>query len=357
MPSSGTIGATVYRASDLMDSIALRCGVSLDKITPVAIDVITGVMWRTLAAWSNRGINLWRVYHALYPLYQGQQVYALAQGDIDIQRAIWRRPVRLSPAAVTSSDGNGVVANLSDGDLSTACTQVATNGNLLFDWGSGVTQQVGLVGINSAVARTYTLIFEISNDGLTFTQVLAPAATAYTAGGWQWYEIDPPGTPARYFRVRESGGAVLSLNEVSLAQNWQDVDVTRWSLDQWTTNPSKRAQGTPRQYYIERLLTPQINLWPVPGSTEILNLLSLWVHRHIEDVGDLSNTLNIPQRWYQPLIDVCSWQALPEVPGADLSRYEMLKDLAANVSLPDAEKEERDRGTIEIRVGLGAYTR
>lgn len=356
MASSGTVGATIYRASDLLDSISRRCGVSPATLTPDGLDTITGTMWRLLAEWSNRGINLWRLYHALYPLYNAQQLYVMQQGDIDIMRAVWRKPSRLSAASVTSS-ADGTVGNLTDGDLTTAFTQNGANGNIVFDWGSGVIQAVGLVGINSLPARSYNLLFERSADGVTFTSVLAPGAVTYPANGWQWYEIEPPGTPVRYFRIRESGGATISFNEVSISSSWTDIDISRWNLDQWTTNPNKRMPGTPRQYYMERLLTPQINVWPVPNAMEILNLMCLWTHRHIEDVGVLSNTLNIPQRWYQPFVDMCAFLVLPELPGADLKRYEMLKDIAMGITLPDAEKEERDKSPIQFNLGNRAYTR
>lgn len=356
MPSSGTVGSTVYRAADLIDSIAKRCGVPPATLSPEGLDTITGTLWRLLASWSNRGINLWRLYHALIPIYSGKQVYQLAQGDIDTMNVIHRQPQRLSASAVTSS-GGGTVANLTDGDVSTACTQGGANGNFVFDWGAGTTYQVGMIGLMSSPARSYNLVMEISNDNAQWAPVLAPGAVAYAANGWQWYEIDPTGIPARYFRVRETGGAVMSFNEISLAVNWTDVDISRWNLDQWSTNPSKRSTGTPRQYYMERLLTPQINLWPVPASMESLNLMCVWIHRHIEDVGVISNTLNIPQRWYQPLIDMASFTCLPELPGADLKRYDMLKDIAMNISLPDAEKEERDKGPIHLAPMIGVYTR
>lgn len=356
MSTSGTVGETVYKAADLMDSIARRCGVSPATLSPDSLDTLMGVLWRLLASWSNRGINLWRVYHELTPIYNGQQIYPLTQGDIDVMRAVLRQPIRLSADSVTSSAG-GTVANLSDGDLETACTQVSADGNIVYDWGDDATQQVGLIGINSAAARSYTLTMAISNDGSTYSTVLAPGATTYTAGGWKWYEIEPAGVPSRYFRISEGGGSILSLEEVVLAQNWSDVEVSRWNMDQWSLNPSKRSGGTPRQYYEERLKTPQLNLWPVPDSTQILNLLVLWKHRHIEDVGRMSYELDIPERWYQPLVDMASYIALPEMPNADLKRYEILKDIAMGITLPDAEKEEADRGPMQFDVGLGAYTR
>lgn len=355
MASSGTVGATVYRVADLVDSIARRCGVEPAKLTPEGVDVITGVMWRTLAAWSNRGINLWKLYHRLIPVYDGQQIYQLTQGDIDLMSLALRMPQRLSPASLTSS--GGTPSFLSDADLSTACTQSAPNGSLVYDWGSSSTQQVGLIGINSRSTVSYNLTFGISSDNLAYQTVLAPGSVAYTSGGWVWYEVDPAGAASRYFRISEGGGATISFNEVVLAQNWTDVDITRWNLDQWSTNPSKRSGGSPRQYYEERLLTPQFSLWPVPNSTQSMFLMCAWIHRHIEDVGEMSNTLDIPQRWYSPLIDMCSFIALPEVPNADLKRYEMLKDIAMGITLPDAEKEERDKAPSQFLMGIGAYTK
>lgn len=355
MASSGTVGATIYQVNDLMESISRRCGVKPEKMSPEHIDVISGVLWRLLAMMSNRGINLWRVYHKLLPFNEGQQVYPLAQGDIDIMRLVYRTVQRAVADSVVSSSG-GATDYLSDGLLTPAFTQSGADGNVVFDWGSGTTVSIGIVGINSAAARTYTLVFEISSDGVSWTPVYAPGAVAYAAGGWNWYEIEPAGTPVEFFRVRETGGQILSLGEVVLASKWSDVDITRWSLDQWSVNPSKRSVGTPRQYYEERLLTPQYSLWPMPGSMDILNCMCAWVHRHIEDVGTPQNTLDIPQRWYQTLVDTASWVCLPELPDADLTREQLLKG-RVDFSLIDTEKEERDKSPIQLTVGIGGYTK
>lgn len=356
MATSGTVGATVYRAAALLDSIARRCGVLPQNLTPEGIDVITGVMWRTLAGWSNRGINLWRVYHALLPIYEGQQAYSLAQGDIDIVNATLRTPNALTASALTSSSG-GTTDNLMDRDLTTSFTQGGANGNVVFDWGTDVTRQVSIIGLNSLPARSYNLTFEISRDGVTYSSVLVPGSVAYAANGWKWYEIEPAGVPCRYFRVTEGGGAIMSFNEMVLGEGWSDVDIARWDRDQWSVNPQKRSKGIPRQYYFERLLTPLARMWPTPDQSQAFNCLCLWIHRHIEDVGAIANTLDIPQRWYQPLVDMCAYLALPELPGADLARFPILEKIALGISLPDAEKEERDRGDIRFNPGIGSYTR
>lgn len=356
MASSGTVGATIFRVADVVESIARRCGVNPSMLAPDHLDVLTGSLWRILAHMSNRGVNLWRLYHKVYPLIVGQQVYPMAQGDIDIMRLVHRQPLRITASAVTSSAG-GTTSYLSDGLLTSAFTQSSINGNVQFDWGSGVTAAVGLIGLFSPIARTYNLIFETSVDaGVSWQTASAPGSVAYAANSWNWYEIEPANS-AQLFRVRETGGAIMSFSEISLAEQWNDVDITRWSLDQWSVNPNKRQGGTPRQYYFERLLTPQFNTWPIANSTDALNCMCAWTHRHIEDVGALSNTLDIPERWYQPIIDVAAFTVLPELPGADLKRYDMLKDIVSNMTLPDAEKEERDKSPIQLTMGIGVYTR
>lgn len=356
MASSGTVGATIYRVADLVDSIARSCGVKPNELTPDGIDVVMGALWRFLAHMSNRGINLWRVYETLFPLVQGQQWYDLNQGDIDVLKMMHRQPIVLGAQTITSSAGGSVDA-LVDQDLSTSCQQSAPNGNLVFDWGTGVLQQVKNVGVNSAGAASLTLVFEVSNDNLAWTQVYAPGAVAYAAGGWRWYEIDPPGVPARYFRIRETGGATLNLAEVSLASQCIDVEISSIDRDQWAVWPNKFSQGAPRQYHIDRQMTPRYALVLVPNAAEAFYCVKLWLHRHIEDVGQMSNTLNIPERWYQAIVDTVSWSVLPELPGADLQRAPLLEKRALAVTLPDAEKEERERGPVTLTPNIGVYTR
>lgn len=355
MASSGTVGVQIYRVADLIESIARRCGVTSDRLTPEGIDVVSGAMWRFLAHMSTRGINLWRITETLYGMLQGQQWYSLAQGDIDIVRLVHRQPQVLAAAAITSSAG-GVTANLVDQNLATGCQQAGPNGNLVFDWGAGSVQQVKNVGINSIPAANLNLVFEISNDQIVWAQVLAPGSVAYAAGGWQWYEIDPPGVPSRYFRIRETGGATLDLAEVSLASLVTDIDLTPLDRDQWAVWPNKFSQGRPAQYYMDRQMTPRFALVSAPNAAETFYCIKGWIHRHIEDVGAMSNTLNIPERWYQAIIDSVSWSVLPELPGADLGRAQLLERAALSVTLPDAEKEERQRGPVKLVPNIGVYT-
>lgn len=356
MATSGTTGQTVIRVADILDSVIRRVGGMPSQLVPEVIDIIKKGLYYVLTDMSARGINLWRVYKPLYALYPGQQRYVMNDGDIDVLRAIYRTPTRLTPTAVVSSAG-GTVANLSDANVETDCTQVSPDGNLIFDWGSGNTQQIALVGILSAVARTYNLLFEISNDGIAWTTVQAPGAVDYAAIGWQWYAIEPTGIASRYFRIRETGGAIINFAEVSLSAAWYDVDITQFNRDDWATFPNKRSPGVPRQYWLDKQLTPAVELWQVPNNT--FNLMTLWTHRHIEDVGAISNTLDIPQRWYQAIITLSALQSFLELPKGvvDMARYPIIEKQALAIALPDAEGSESDRAPVNLAAQIGVYTR
>lgn len=355
MATSGTTGGTVIRVAAILDSMIRRCGGNPSQLVPEVIDILKTNLFYILADWSARGINLWRVYKPLYALYGGQQRYTMHDGDIDVLRALYRTPTRLTPSAGVSSAG-GTVSNLWDGNVSTDCTQVSANGNIYFDWGANNQQQIALVGVLSAVARTYNLVFEISNDLVNWTTVLAPGSVAYTALGWNWYEIEPTGVASQYFRVRETGGAILNLAEVSLSANWYDVDITPMNRDIWATYPNKRSPGQPRQFWLDKQLTPAVELWQVPNNT--FNLMQLWTHRHVEDVGGLSNTLDVPQRWLQAVVTYGAYISFLELPKdiVDLARYPMLKEQAMAISLPDAEASEDDRSSVNLVTNIQPYT-
>lgn len=354
MTTSGTTGQTIVQVAALYEGVVRRCGGNPADIGPESLEILSNNLYFILSNMSNRGVNLWRLYQPLFALYSGQQTYAMNAGDIDITKCMYRTPSRLSPSAVTSSNG-GTTSYLSDADIDTVCTQLGAAGNFKFDWGSGTTEQVALVGLLWGSSTTYNLTMSISNDNVTYTPVYTAGSIDVVAGQWSWYAIDPAGVASRYFKIATSTG-ILSLAEASLSANWEDVEISRINRDIWMTYPNKRSPGPPRQYWFDRQLTPEINLWPVPSNT--FNLMAPMVHRHVEDVGVMTNTLDIPQRWYQAIQTLLAAQAFLELPKAlvDMTRYPLILNEAKGIALPDAEAEERDDSAVQIIPGIRAYT-
>jgi hypothetical protein len=52
------------------------------------------------------------------------------------------------------------------------------------------------------------------------------------------------------------------------AQNQTDININRISVSTYATIPNKNATGRPIQVWINRQITPQINVWPTPDGNQ-----------------------------------------------------------------------------------------
>lgn len=110
---------------------------------------------------------------------------------------------------------SGTAASAFDGNTSTSCTQTAANGNIGYDWGSSKTPTV--IGICSTVTRTYALVVESSSDNFSTSQtVLTVPVQSFAAGVTKWFDLTGF-AGSRYIRIRETGGAILDLQELFLS--------------------------------------------------------------------------------------------------------------------------------------------
>jgi hypothetical protein len=97
-----------------------------------------------------------------------------------------------------------------------------------------------------------------------------------------------------------------------------------------------------------------MELWPVPNS--IQPQLELWLHRQIQDVGELSGEIEIPQRWYLAIQNMLAHQMAMELPSVDPARITYCEQQAEKYWL-QAEQEERDKSPIYFAPNISPYTR
>lgn len=301
-----------------------------------------------LSTLSNRGINMWKVYRTLIGVYPGQKEYTLDPGILDILEALLRTPQQLS-GTVTSSAG-GTIANLTDQDTTTACTQSAPNGNFQWDLTSAV--GVPMVGLLPNGNQTLSLVCEVSSNGSAWTTVKTLSSTAYLDGVWSWFEIDPA-LAMRYFRIRETAGGTMSFREIYLSNNWSEISMWRMNRTDYAMLPFKNTPGDPLQFWLDRQSTPKLVVWQVPTSA--FQCISLFAHQEIQDVGAISNTLDIPQRWYDAVVTGVAFASILDIPGAELQRYPFLKE-QAGMAMITAESEERDASPTNWLPNISSYT-
>jgi hypothetical protein len=87
--------------------------------------------------------------------------------------------------------------------------------------------------------------------------------------------------------------AVLRSNAGLSTQS--DIQVERVSRDEFLNIPNKLSEARPVQWYIDRSITPVLNVWPTPDQayTFVYDRLT-----RIEDADDYENTMEVPFRFY-----------------------------------------------------------
>ena len=339
MATSGTYEFQSPQVEQIITDAYERVGIIRDLLTPQKGQAAQRSLNFILSCWPNRGLNLWTVKKEMMTLYPGQATYNLPLGTSDILEATVRTSTRNLDGEAFASSGDA--DNAFDGDPDTACTQGAPNGNIGYTWDD--TQfSIALVGIQSNATLTYTLVFEFSNDDATWTQVLAAAAQTYTESTIVWFEIPVP-TAGSYFRVRETGGATLNIQELYFNTSMNDFIMTPWSRSEWMSQLNKSQQGKPTQYWVDRSLTPTVTLWDVPDSN--YNCLFYTRIQMPEDIGSLTNSPEVPSRFLEALTsELAAKLAIKE---GKLDRTELLYSLADR-EFKLASKEDTERVPIRF---------
>lgn len=80
-----------------------------------------------------------------------------------------------------------------------------------------------------------------------------------------------------------------------------DLIISPISRAEYLAQPNKAATGTrPTQYYLQRTITPTVFFWPTPQDNTISVIVNTM--QFTQDIGNFSNTVFAPQRWYEALI-------------------------------------------------------
>jgi len=289
--------------------------------------------------WSNKNLNLWTVEPRLMMLTPNQATYSLIDGTVDVTECLLRTYTR--PEGVNTSSAGGVANNAFDNDLATACTQTSANGSISVDYGSGTEQTVQMVGVCSRTEQDYTLVFEYSRDGSTWTTIASLDKFTYPATITQWLVVMAP-VAARHFRIRETGGATLDISEAYFCTHPIDTRLGRISRSSYAAIGDKFSSGRPSAFTINRLRTPTLSIYPPPIGT--YNLLLYNSIRHMYDVDASADTLDIPQRFFEALVSGLAAKLARKFQPSVATELKNEAEIAFNI----AAAEDRDRAPLGI---------
>lgn len=342
MSTSGTLNFSSTQSEQIIVEAYEKVGILPDLITAQKIVSAQRSLNLILSEWINRGLNLWTVRQSMLNLIANQNSYLLPFGTSDVLEATIRTSTRnLGGTAFSSS---GVASNAFDNNPATACIETAPDGYIGYDFGQNSQYAIAMVGVQSNVAITYNLVLEFSNDNITWFSGLLTGAQTYATGNNVWYVIPVP-TLARYFRIRETAGATLNIQELYFNTTLQDTIISRISRSEYISYPQKNQKSRPTSFYVDRQINPTIYIWPTP--TNLYNNLFYTRISMMEDIGSMVNMAAIPQRFYQALCCNLALELSLKVSDLPLEKITILKGLA-DESFNKAAREDSERVPLRI---------
>lgn len=146
------------------------------------------------------------------------------------------------------------------------------------------------------------------------------------------------------------GADTIDILSIVVRRDNTDYGIQRLSRDDYINIPNKTQQSRPSQWFLDRLISPVLKLWPVPDSSTDQIIYNRLVR--LDDADTATNTLQIPFRFYPALAaGLAYYIAIKKAP----DRIQLLKTLYEE-EMQRAMDEDRDRASFNVVPSL-AYSR
>ncbi len=350
--TSGTINSQTYDVISLIEMASKRCGKLPGSLSSEEFTDSTNELQMMLNALIQEGCPLWTVDKQIYGLNLYQNLIQFSPGTVDLSNVLYRFNNLPSGGIASASSGNADNAFNYD-DLTIACTQTAPNGNISYDF----TVQTVIVTVGLLINATALLnpVYEYSNDGITWTTVIAAAAasSSYVKGQWYWQDIAAPQTGLQ-FRVRETSGGTLDVLKVVFGTAANEIILSEINKDDYQNLPFKNQTGRPLQFWYDRQITPQAWVWPASAYT--FNSVVVWRRRELQDVGAPTDILEFPNRWLDTIVAGLAARMIYILTSVDLANRGPLLEMKAKEAKALTWTEERPTGPLYMGVNISGYT-
>ena len=145
------------------------------------------------------------------------------------------------------------------------------------------------------------------------------------------------------------GADTIDILSAVIRRSDVDYSIERLSRDDYLAVPNKTTQGRPSQFFLDRLITPVLKLWPVPENSTDVVVFDRLVR--IDDADTAQNTVEVPFRFYPCLAaGVAYYIAIKKAP----DRVQLLKAVYEE-EMDRAMSMDRDRASFNIVPSL-AYS-
>ena len=146
------------------------------------------------------------------------------------------------------------------------------------------------------------------------------------------------------------GADTIDILSIVVRRDNTDYGIQRLSRDDYINIPNKTQQSRSSQWFLDRLISPILKLWPVPDNSTDQIIYNRLVR--LDDADSATNTLQIPFRFYPALAaGLAYYIAIKKAP----DRIQILKALYEE-EMQRAMDEDRDRASFNVVPSL-AYSR
>lgn len=351
MATSGTVSTTVFETQKLIDHSFRRCRIAPQQITPEYQETAQDLLFLFLSTLASKGIALWCIEKIILAMYENVQTVPCPIGTVDVLNANLRTSNRLTGEA---SSSEGTAENAFDGDIDTSCVQTTPAGFIELTLDSGT--QASVFGILPDATGTWNISIQGSMDDVDWVDLYENEELDVVNGEWFWTDIEGV-LNYQYYRLKANDTTILSVREFYLGTLLNEIPLAKINRDDYSNLPNKFFTGRPVQFWYDKQRSrPLLTLWPAPQAAYTFNQIILYVQRYVQDVGTLTQEIEVPQRWYRAIMlqlanDLAS--EIPEVPRD--AKAEIALDLPG--ALREAWDSETDSAPSYILPNISCYTR
>ena len=360
MSTSGTVGQTIFINQQIIDHAFRRCKMVEQEITGEHLQIALECLWLFCMSLVNKGIKLWNIDRIILPIYAGEFTVPLPLGTEEILDINLRTQNEFTNDAGTATASEGTAANAFDKDLSTACTQTLVDGNIQLQLDTATAVSTFGILVNSLVsASPWGFVIEASNDGISYTTLIdRTTGQAVVAGEWVWYDIQNANA-FEFYRLRANDGiTILDVTEFAIQNAPQEIPFYHTlNRTDYSNLPDKTSLGRPTQLWYDRQRTiPEMEIWPSPEEQFTFAQITGYVHSQIQDVGAMTDELEVPDRWYMAIESNLSKQLSRKIKEVKIELIPQI-DIDAKEALDDAWTGEGDGSDTFLRPNISPYTR
>ena len=142
---------------------------------------------------------------------------------------------------------------------------------------------------------------------------------------------------------------IIDILSLTVRRSGTDYSLERLSRSDFLNIPNKTTSGRPSQFFLDRQITPNLKVWPVPdNSSDVIVYDAL---TRIQDADTFTNTMDVPFRFYPCLAaGLAYYISMKRAP----ERIQILKAVYEE-EFERAASEDRDRSSFNISPHAAYY--